>query len=79
MKPCIRCGKCCQEEVCFIGKAEYGIEHPPCPALSIEGGIATCKLYALISANQKLGGYPVGGCDADFGTKQTQGDDTQGD
>lgn len=30
---CKQCGKCCQTEVCLIGKVVLGTERIPCPAL----------------------------------------------
>ncbi len=32
-KPCLQCGKCCQEEICVLGDAFLDMPPPPCPAL----------------------------------------------
>jgi hypothetical protein len=40
--PCCRCGFCCISTICPVAKylgAEY-----PCPYLSFEGDISTCRL-----------------------------------
>ena len=36
--PCTRCGQCCREEVCSLGKRFLdGNGSPPCPALEANG------------------------------------------
>lgn len=41
--PCNGCGKCCQNEICGIGKEIYGEKvAAPCPALTLESGRYWC-------------------------------------
>jgi hypothetical protein len=67
MKECTRCGKCCQEEICHIGKMAFGDIMLPCPALIKENNIYSCafikaendfKLNPLLAQSLGIGrGY----------------------
>ena len=42
IKPCVRCGRCCKEEVCDIGRILFETDTPPCPALIPDGDKMAC-------------------------------------
>ena len=51
---CNNCGKCCETELCEVGKAAYGAYRlPPCPALNHD------NLCAIVKAEQMLAPYGV--------------------
>jgi hypothetical protein len=71
--PCNMCGKCCQEEVCGIGKAVLGDDiQAPCPLLVKDGERFLCGVVKAEAESRlpKLTALALGigrGCDADFG------------
>ena len=48
---CQQCGKCCKEEVCFIGEVMFETTTPPCPALEFKDDKYWCGvvLHATLS------------------------------
>jgi hypothetical protein len=44
---CNRCGVCCLVTLCEIGRAVYGRDRGPCPALRWDGPDSACKLTEL--------------------------------
>lgn len=43
MNECIRCGRCCKEEICPLGEAAFGHIEAPCPALMKENEVYSCE------------------------------------
>ena len=52
MKPCIRCGKCCEEFPCPLAGG-YGPDHIPCPVFYRVRGKAYCGLYEAAEGSTK--------------------------
>jgi len=47
--PCCRCGFCCLSETCPAVRELLGIgKHDPCPELSFDGDVATCRIALAI-------------------------------
>ena len=42
--PCNRCGLCCIQATCFLGKAVFDQKAGPCPALETNGSDYSCGL-----------------------------------
>lgn len=41
---CIRCGKCCETQICDLGIMAFKTTEYPCPGLSFKNNIAECGL-----------------------------------
>lgn len=72
-EPCNGCGRCCQEEVCGLGREAFGSAPAPCPALRARDGRFWCGIIEeATKANVAFGAHMervlgIGrGCDAEF-------------
>ena len=71
---CIRCGKCCKEEVCKVGFEAFGSIQPPCKGLIQIDGEYAC-IFVKAEEEFKLDPYitralGIGkGCDSDIDGK----------
>jgi len=45
--PCNRCGLCCEDSLCHLGKHVFRQVEGPCPALSYDGQMSVCGLVEM--------------------------------
>ena len=77
LPPCVRCGKCCEEEVCPVGDVVYETSAPPCPGLRYKGGKAICGLVEICRKEElrklfTVMGFGIG-CDSEEGRRTGEG------